>query len=410
MKKRLIIVFVVFAIAGLVWGVVSGSGNEVTEYENMDGLVEILTIVRNYYYKPVSLIDIKNLVTKYFQVGTINGMLEELGDRYTYYMPPEEYEKRWEAITASFGGVGLYLGNEDDDIIIVTPIPDTPAERAGLKSGDRIIAIDGTSTEGMLLTEEAVPMMRGEPGTDVVLTIKRGVGETAEVFDVKLTRAIIEVPSIDWGIIEDDIGYLRIYQFANHTTEEVVRAISDLSSKGIKGIVLDLRYNPGGFLQAAYEIANLFISKGPILHVVDREQERVPFIARPGQTVDYPLVVLVNGGSASAAEILAGALQDTGRARLVGTQTYGKGVVQHIVPLRNGAALSVTIAEYLTAGGRHINGVGLSPDVEIDFPKYTEEELEQMTVEDFVDVQLEKALEVIRSEIASSYDNMLKAG
>lgn len=411
MRKRLILVFVVFVIAGFLLGAVSGSGEQAKEYENIDGLVEILMIVRNEFYKPVGLSSVKKMVTKYFEIGTINGMLEELGDKYTYYMSPEEYAERWEDITASFGGIGIYLGNEGDDIIVVDPIPNTPAERAGLMSGDRIIAIDGKSTQGMLLTEEAVPMMRGPVGTQVTLGIRRGMGDNANVFDVTLTRAIIEVPSIDWTVMEDDIGYLRIYQFTNHTTEEVRKAVVDLSSKGIKGMVLDLRYNPGGFLQAAYDISNLFISKGPILYIVGRDEQRLPYLAQPLPTVNYPLAVLVNGGSASASEILAGALQDTGKGKLVGTQTYGKGVVQNIVELKDGAALSITIAEYLTASGRHINGVGLSPDVEIDFPEYTEEELEQMTVEDFVDVQLEKALDVVRNEITySSFGNMPKAG
>lgn len=411
MKRRLAMVFVVFIIAGFLLSVVNGSEVEETKFDSVEDMWEVVALVSNNFYKQVSWLNISKMIAKYSSTGSIKTMLEELDDEYTYYMTPEEYEKRWDYLTSSFGGVGIYLGNENDEVIIIEPIPDTPAWYAGLMAGDRVIAVDGVPTKGLLLTEEVIPMMRGPAGTEVVFTIKRGTGDDAQIFDAKLTRAIIEMPSSFWGILEDGIGYLRIYQFTYNTTDEVLRAMSEFASEDVKGVILDLRYNPGGFLQSAYDISCIFISQGPIFHIIGRDlNQKTTYYSQPTTIVDYPLVVLVNTGSASATEILAGALQDTKRATLVGTQTYGKGVVQHIAKLRSGAGLSVTIAEYLTAGDRHINKVGLTPDVVIDFPPYTDEELEQMTEEEFVDVQLERALEIMRNEIMNKETTLPKAG
>ncbi len=402
--KKLALLFVVFILAGFVLGAVNKAGSEEDGFSDIDVLLDVVFTLSRGYIEPVSKIE---LLTKYWETHSIKGMLEVLEDRYTYYMDKDEFDEFMEVTDAAFGGIGVYLGMEDETLIVVEPMPNTPGERAGLINGDRIVGINGRKTEGMLL-EQAVPLIRGEPGTKVILTIERGQNEQ---FDVEIIRGIVELPSIAWEIKEGNIGYLRIFQFANHTVSEVKDALDEMEEEGIEGLVMDLRFNPGGYLAAAIMIAEYFVAEGPIIHILYRDAEKETLNTEIHATYNYPTTVLVNKGTASGSEILAGALQDTGKGLLVGTETFGKGVIQHIVDLKNGGGLAFTVAEYLTAGEQRIHNKGLKPDYEIDFPEYTDEEWEEMTPETFVDVQLEKALEITTEMVnESKEENLLRTG
>lgn len=326
-------------------------------------LRDIYFVISNYY---VDDVDKDKLIT-----GAIEGMVEEL-DPYSTYLEPKEYEDlQSDLLEGVFGGVGISITIRDDKLTIVTPIKDTPGERAGLMAGDIITEVDGKSTDG-ISTDTAVKWMRGEPGTDVTLTIKR---EGEEPKKVEITRALIEVPYIDYELKEDQIGYLNVVQFGSGVGMEIQDAMKDLSKQGAKGIIMDLRNNPGGLLNEAVNVSSNFIQDGPVVHVKHREGiEDTYEINQMYKHYDLPVVILVNGGSASASEIVSGAMQDTGRGLLVGNTTFGKGTVQNIVPLSDGSAFKMTTARYYTPEHRFIHEDGIEPDVklEINIERFTE--------------------------------------
>ena len=299
--------------------------------------------------------------------NAIRGMLSGL-DPHSAYLDPEEFKDVTISTSGKFGGLGIEVQMQDGAVRVVAPIDDTPAARAGVQAGDLIVKIDDTPVKGMSLTE-AVRQMRGEPGTDIQLTIVRQ-GETQPLL-VDITRDVIRVRSVRSRFLEPQYGYVRISTFTGNTgklLKEEIAKLLDENEGDLRGMVLDLRTNPGGVLNAAVDVSDAFLDKGTIVSIKGRNGENSrSFNARPGdQLGGAPLVVLVNEASASASEIVAGALQDHKRAVLVGAKTFGKGSVQTIVPLRNDAAIKLTTARYYTPDGRSIQAKGIDPDIVID--------------------------------------------
>lgn len=298
--------------------------------------------------------------------NAIRGMLAGL-DPHSAYLAGSEYDNLQETTTGEFGGLGIEVGQENGYIRVISPIDGTPADRAGIQAGDLIIRIDGQPLQE-ILPEEAAGMMRGEPGTDVTITVVRD-GETAP-FDVTITREVIQVASVRHRNLEPGYGYIRIAQFRSNTGDEVVDAINDLreESPALKGLVLDLRNNPGGVLPASVAVVDAFIPEGTIVSTKGRLAESdMSFEAtRSNPGGDTPLVVLINEGSASASEIVAGALQDHGRAIIMGTRSFGKGSVQTVLPLSEDRAIKLTTSLYYTPSGRSIQAYGIEPDIVVD--------------------------------------------
>ena len=322
---------------------------------------EVLERIRTSYVEPV---DDATLLE-----NAIRGMLEGL-DPHSAYLEPEAFQGLQDTTTGQFGGLGLEVGQEDGFIKVISPIDDTPASRAGIEPGDLIVKIDDHPVKGMSLMD-AVERMRGPAGSKITLTLVRGTGRP---FDIELERAVIKVRSVRTETLEPGYAYLRITQFQNNTGDEVRRSLKSLTEKGeLKGLVMDLRNNPGGVLQSAVEVADAFLSDGLIVYTKGRlansELRFNATSANPGK--DIPLVVLINGGSASASEIVAGALQDRGRAVIMGTDSFGKGSVQTVLPLNNDRALKLTTALYYTPGGRSIQAQGIVPDIHVERAQLT---------------------------------------
>ena len=323
--------------------------------------------------------------------GAIRGMMEAVGDKQTFYMDPVVYETETSALSGEYEGIGAFVDTTGEYLSIISPIEGSPAEAAGLKPGDLIIAIDGVDMTGTP-PEEARQKVIGPAGTTVTLTVAREGQE--EPLEFVITRAKITIPSVTGKMLENDIAYIDINQFGDKTTSELNTTLEELLPQNPKGIIIDLRNNGGGYLQTSIEVASEFIDKGVILYEQYGDGSRDTYNALGnGRATDLPIVVLVNEGSASASEILAGALQDYGRAKLVGVITYGKGSVQQWIPLsgENGAA-RVTIARWLTPHERLIDGVGLAPDFVVEL---TEEDSAAER-----EPQLDKAIEVLLELIA----------
>ena len=296
--------------------------------------------------------------------NAMRGMLSEL-DPHSAYLDSEEFQSLRESTEGEFGGIGIEVGLEEGRLTVITPIDDTPASRAGVQARDIILAIDDTPTERLSL-QEAVTLMRGEPGSEIHLTLQRS-GVEAPV-EVTLTREIIRTESVRSELLEPGYGYLRVSQFQNRTGEQVNDAIRQLERNApLQGLILDLRNNPGGVLQAAVAVADAFLDSGLVVYTEGRlpDTEMRFSASRETAAPDVPLVVLINGGSASAAEIVAGALQDQRRGVIMGTESFGKGSVQQVLPLGNGEGLKLTTALYYTPNGRSIQALGIEPDVTV---------------------------------------------
>ncbi|WP_447527288.1 S41 family peptidase [Vreelandella sp. TE19] len=296
--------------------------------------------------------------------NAMRGLLSEL-DPHSAYLDVDEFQSLRESTQGEFGGIGIEVGTEGGQLMVITPIDDTPASRAGLLARDIILTIDGTPTESLSL-QEAVTLMRGEPGSELNLTILRAGEESPR--DITLAREVIRSESVKHELLESGYGYLRISQFQSRTPEQASQALERMAqNQPLEGLVLDLRNNPGGVLQAAVGVADLFLDNGLIVYTEGRlDNTEMSFSANPQTPArDIPLVVLINGGSASAAEIVAGALQDQRRAVIMGTESFGKGSVQQIMPLGNGEGLKLTTALYYTPNGRSIQAQGITPDVDV---------------------------------------------
>jgi carboxyl-terminal processing protease len=318
--------------------------------------------------------------------GAIRGMLESLGDEHTSYMDPQEYTDANAGLEGSYEGIGAYVDTGGDYLTVTSPIPGSPAEKAGLKPGDEIIAIDGEDMTG-INPELARRKVLGPAGTVVLLTIRRE--GTEEPFDVEITRDKINIASVESEMLDNDIAYVKLNTFGDTTTRDLKEQLGDLMDQNPKGLILDLRYNGGGYLQTAVEVTSQFISDGVVLYEQYGDGRKDSYDAiRGGLALDVPMVVLINKGSASASEIVAGALQDYDRAQLVGETSYGKGSVQNWIPLEdNQGAVRVTIAKWLTPEGRTIHKLGLTPDVVVELTD------EDAAAE--LDPQLDKAIELL---------------
>ena len=334
----------------------------------------------------------------------IREMLKQLDDPYTRFMNPEEFNNMQIDTSGELTGVGIQITKEEEtkNIVVIAPIEGTPASQAGIISKDIIQEIDGKSTKGMELND-VVSLIRGKPGTKVNLTIERD----GRLLDFKITRAKIEIHPVKAKIHQDPqagkIGYIRLTQFSSNATQEMGQAIRDAEKNNVNGYILDLRSNPGGLLYSSVEIARMFIEKGKIVSTVDRVGEVDAHKANGRTLTTKPMVVLVDGGSASASEILSGALQDYDRATIIGTKTFGKGLVQSVRGLGDGSGLAVTIAKYLTPKGRDINKEGIIPDIVYEMSEEEKEVLikDRLKIGTPDDAQYRKALEILSQQLAS---------
>ncbi|MFZ5982007.1 MAG: S41 family peptidase [Patescibacteria group bacterium] len=323
--------------------------------------------------------------------GAIKGMLSATGDPYSNFFDPEETKSFTEELNGSFEGIGAELGIKDKLLTIITPLPESPAEKAGLRAGDKIIKIDDRNTNDLGI-DQAIDLIRGKKGTEVRLTIFREGEESAR--EVKVTRDVIHLKSLVSEFREDGIAYVKINTFSEDTTKEFRIFANTVLEKKSSGIVLDLRNNPGGLVDKCVEIASLLIEKGQVVVIEEDNTGQKKELRTTGgdRLSQIPLVVLINEGSASASEILAGALRDNRGVKLVGKKSFGKGSVQEYALLPGGTSAKITIAKWLTPRGEYIMEKGITPDTEIDFT--------QKDIDDKKDVQLEKALEIIRRELA----------
>ncbi|MDI6799391.1 MAG: S41 family peptidase [Actinomycetota bacterium] len=291
--------------------------------------------------------------------GAVRGAVAEIGDPYTKYLDPKQAKEMNEGLSGEFDGVGLYLLQRNGECLVVKAIKDAPADKAGVKKGDVIIKVDDVETKGKLL-EEIVSKIKGKKGSSVKLTLKReGIDALVEL---KMIRSTIKIPNITSEVIDGDIGYLKVEEFNQMVDEDMDDALLDLEAKGARGIILDLRDNPGGILESAVDMASKFISSGVIVTEKNKRGEIKKYEAKGGGDDKIPLVLLVNGGSASASEIVAGAIQDNGRGAIVGEQTFGKASVQSVHKLKDSSTLVITSASYFTSKGRDINKKGITPD------------------------------------------------
>jgi len=320
--------------------------------------------------------------------GAIEGMLSGLGDRHTSYMNPEEFEQANESLEGEYEGIGAWVDITGDYVQIVSPMNGSPADQAGLQPNDKVVGIDGedmTGVPGDLVLQRIL----GPAGTNVILTIQR----EAEIFTVTITRGNIIVPTVEYEVLEDDIAYIALYNYGENTTEQLRETLTNLFIQDPAGLILDLRNNGGGYLNTAIQVVSEFIDDGVVMYEQYGDGQTYSYEAIPGGlATEIPLVVLVNGGTASASEITAGAIQDLNRAPLVGTTTYGKGSVQTWITLENNAGgVRITIARWLTPEGRQISEKGLEPEYIVEF---TQEDYEQG-----LDPQLDKAIEVLKDSI-----------
>jgi carboxyl-terminal processing protease len=332
--------------------------------------------------------------------GAIDGALSTLGDPHTIYIDPDTYSLGIDIVTGQFEGIGARVEQDpvSGEVVIVAPFRDSPADKAGIRTGDAILTVDGESTDGWTVGQ-AVRRIRGPRGTEVTLGVRHDNGETE---DITITRAVIAIPTVFTRELEDadgnpvnDIAYVELQQITDETVGNLRGVIRDIEEKGYRGLIVDLRRNPGGGLNATIEVADLFLDSGTILIQVDKEGNEAVQRAEGGDSgEEIPLVLLVGRGSASGAEVLAAALRDNGRAVIIGTTTFGKGSVNHLRELSDGGALYITIARWLTPNGEQIEAIGLAPDIEV-VP--TEEDIELGR-----DVQLFAAIDYLRESIQAA--------
>lgn len=393
-------VILVLLIAGAVFygGFYAGRAS-VPEVTRVSGLSNIETdkpedVDFDTFWKAWNIINEKYVATAEVDTqdkvwGAIKGLTESLGDPYSVFLPPEENKAFEEMITGSFGGVGMEIGERDEAIVVIAPLKGTPAERAGIRTGDVIVTIDEKPTAGITV-DEAVNLIRGEPGTDVVLGVGRGEGET---LTISITRDIISIPTLETET-RSDVFIISLYNFDALSASDFRRAMAEWGSSSADKLIIDLRGNPGGFLESAVSIASYFVPTGEIIvrERIDGESDEIVHRSKGFTLNKKPkkMVVLVDEGSASASEILAGALKEHDLATLVGMQTFGKGSVQELVPITLSTSLKLTVAQWLTPDGNSISDGGLTPDVVVDLT------LEDIEAEK--DPQMEKALELIHEK------------
>jgi len=320
--------------------------------------------------------------------GAISGMVKSLEDPYTVFLNPEDTKRFVEDVKGTFEGVGMEIGIRKGQLQVIAPLEGTPAQRAGLRAGDKILKIDDKPTMDMTI-DEAVNLIRGPRGTEVTLTIFREDWEKTK--EIKIIRDVIKVPSLEWEMKNENIAYLKLYQFSEKASFDFTQAAIEILESPAQKIILDLRNNPGGYLEVAQDVAGWFLEKGEVVAIEDfggEKEQKIYKAQGPAKLVAYPTVILINKGSASGSEILAGALRDNRGILIIGEASFGKGSVQELERLREGSSLKITVAKWLTPKGELITDVGLKPDIEIEI---TEEDYEEER-----DPQLDKAIEVIK--------------
>lgn len=370
----------------------SGSGDMVSipredyeRYQQFDVLLQLMDIVEMGYFEDY---DTQDMID-----GAANGLLTGLGDPYTFYYTPEEYEELWEEDEGEYAGVGIQISTSYvTGLCTVTRVFDNgPAKNAGIHKGDILYMVEDLYVNSSTVND-AVDIMRGTPGTDVQVVVLRGTEELTFV----LTRAQITVNRIEYGMLTDDVGYIFLYEFAGECAAEFQQAVDAVMAQGAKGLIIDLRDNPGGWVDDAESIADIFLEKGTLCYLEYKDGSREYYRTRAG-SIDIPLVILMNENSASSSEILAGALKDRANATIVGVQSYGKGIVQTVMPLDGGAGMQMTVAQYYTPNGNAVHKLGITPDVEIHLPQGDNG---MYDFGDLADPQLAKALEVMQEKLA----------
>lgn len=360
----------------------------ISSYKKYSKAMGLESYIKDYFLKEV---DEDKLIE-----GQLKGMFQALEDPYSIYMTKEEFKDFTEHTKGIYGGIGVIVTPGDDNLItVVAPIEDTPGERAGLKTGDKIIKVEGQEFTADNM-DKAVKLMKGEPNTQVSITVLRKDKDGKNQYiDMDIVREEIRLVTVKSDVIEDSIGYMRITSFDELTYEDFKKDLNKLMDQNISGLILDLRYNPGGLLDVCVDIADEFLDEGVVVYTETRNGERF-YEKSSKQHIDIPLVVLVNEGSASASEILAGAIKDRDRGILVGNKTFGKGIVQRIKQLSDGSGFKLTVSEYFTPNGTSIHGIGIEPDIVVDLP----EDIEEIGIENLKeDTQLKVAIEKIKEMI-----------
>lgn len=362
------------------------------------GLIDYNLVAPNGEFKKLAAIYSKLKETYYQDIdpalaeeGAINGLLYSLGDPYSYYMNEDEYDDFTSETMGNFFGIGVYLNNnvELNKIEVISAVKDSPAAAADIRTGDYVLSVNGVEYSGSEM-QEAVKNIKGEEGTEVVLIIQRG----EEKITKTLKRKQINVYQLESEILEGNIGYINIKLFDSDVSKDFAKIYKEMEKKKVNGVIIDVRNNPGGVLQEVVDIADLLLPEGIIVYTIDKSGERTDFISN-AESTNLPMVVLINEGSASASEILAGALSNHGKATLVGKKTYGKGLVQTLLSMGDKTAIKVTTSEYFTPNGDKINKIGIQPDVEVDLPKDLEN---QLHIDKAKDTQLKKAIEIMKKK------------
>lgn len=363
-------------------------GGSVLSADTISKINELNAYINTYYYDDVDTADLQD--------GLYKGLLEGIGDKYSIYYNAKDYEAMQVSVTGQYYGIGAGLSQDKDTMVVtVTKIYEgTPSEEAGLLKDDIIISVDDTDATSLELTE-LVRQIRGEEGTTVHLEVYRP--STGEYLSFDVERRDITLPSVSHKMLQDRIGYIHIDSFESETATQFEEAVSDLEKQGMEALVLDVRYNPGGLVTSVVKILDDILPEGVVVYTEDKKGDRQNYTSSGDTHLDYPMAVLINGDSASAAEILAGAIKDYEHGTLIGTTTYGKGIVQTNFPLEDGDAVKLTTAKYFTPNGNYIHGVGIEPDIELEY-EYLDPEGE--VYEETYDNQIQKAIEILEGKLA----------
>lgn len=388
-KIILVILFLVVAIGSFFGGSIYGSlnspvilpdgGGSSTNDSSFDKLFEVKDVLHQQYYQDI---DDEALLE-----GAIKGMVDAVGDPYTVFFNQEEYQEFQDDGQGNYVGIGVMVGIKEDKIVVITPFEGSPAYEAGIRAGDFILKVEGVEYKGSEM-DKAVSVIKGEEGKPVTLTISQNGVEK----DVTIVRASITLVNVQSEMVSGNIGHVTMLQFTNNTAKQVREAMEELKAKGAEGYILDLRGNPGGYLDEAVDTASLFVEKGKtVLYTLDKAQQKREYLSKGGEFIGAPLVVLLDEGSASASEVVAGALKDYKAATIVGQKSFGKGIVQMVFNVGNKEGVKVTVSSYYSPNGINIHGEGILPDVEVQLPEGVEAPL---TIDN--DTQLQKAVEILQ--------------
>ncbi len=347
---------------------VSAAATDLTYFRNLEPIRKVMELIKSDYVE-------ENIDEQKLIYGAINGMLGALEDPYTRFMEPKNYKEMQVETQGEFGGLGIVITVKNKALTVISPMEDTPAKRAGVRAGDVIIKIDGKDTTDMALND-AVKLLRGPEGSKVTIVVVRE--DDKDTHEFTMTREVIKVPSIKYWVIKPNIGYIRLTQFIQTSSEDLEKALLALEKAKVNAVILDLRNNPGGLLTAAVEVSRKFLPKGDIVSIKSRDGEKNTYQSFYASHPLLPLVVLINEGSASASEIVAGALRDNKRAVLVGQKSFGKGSVQTVIGLNDGSALALTTALYYTPCGESIHKKGITPDIVVELPKLNDEQRKEI--------------------------------